>query len=87
MTSPTFPLSMAHSYVTRYEMRLLTYCLMPDHFHLLVRPQADGDLSEFMRWLTLTHTQPGMLITGRLAPAICIKAGSSHFRSSRTSIS
>jgi len=43
--------------VTRDEMRLLAYCLMPNHFHLLLWPRGDGDLSRFMRWLTLTHTQ------------------------------
>ena len=43
--------------VERYEMRLLAYCLMPNHWHLLVWPQADGDLSRFMAWVTLTHTQ------------------------------
>jgi len=30
---------------------------MPNHFHLLVWPREDGDLSRFMRWLTMTHTQ------------------------------
>jgi REP-associated tyrosine transposase len=43
--------------VARHDMRLLAYCLMPDHFQLLVWPREDGDLSQFMRWLTLTHTQ------------------------------
>jgi putative transposase len=43
--------------IERHEMRLLCYCLMPDHFHLVVWPSGDGDLSRFMRWLTLTHTQ------------------------------
>ncbi len=43
--------------VTRFDMRLLAYCLMPNHFHLLVWPRDDGDLSTFMRWLTMTHTQ------------------------------
>jgi putative transposase len=38
-------------------LRLLAFCLMPNHWHLVVWPQADGDLSEFMRWLTVTHTQ------------------------------
>jgi putative transposase len=41
----------------REEMRLLAYCLMPNHFHLVVWPRGDGDLSRFMRWLTMTHTQ------------------------------
>jgi putative transposase len=43
--------------VARYGMRLLAYGLMPNHFHLLLWPRADGDLSAFMRWLTMTHTQ------------------------------
>ncbi|WP_406694353.1 transposase [Singulisphaera sp. Ch08] len=43
--------------VTRYDMRLLAYCVMPNHFHLVLWPHADGDLSLFMRWLTMTHTQ------------------------------
>ncbi len=38
-------------------IRLLGYCLMPNHWHLLLWPAHDGDLSEFMRWLTVTHTQ------------------------------
>ncbi len=41
----------------RHDMRLLAYCLMPNHFHLLLWPRGDGDLSAFMRWLTVTHTQ------------------------------
>ena len=43
--------------VDRHVMRLLAYCVMPNHFHLVLWPRADGDLSRFMRWLTLTHTQ------------------------------
>jgi putative transposase len=38
-------------------MRLLAYCLMPNHWHLVVWPRADGELSKFSRYLTLTHTQ------------------------------
>ena len=41
----------------RVSMRLLAYCVMPNHWHLVVWPQQDGDLSRFMNWLTLTHTQ------------------------------
>lgn len=37
-------------------MRLLTYCLMPNHWHLLLWPQGDHDLAPFMQRLTLTHT-------------------------------
>jgi putative transposase len=41
----------------RVAMRTLGYCIMPNHWHLLLWPHQDGDLSEFMRWLTVTHTQ------------------------------
>ena len=37
--------------------RVLAYCLMPNHWHLVLWPHQDGDLSRFMGWLTLTHTQ------------------------------
>jgi len=43
--------------VERTRTRLLAYCVMPDHWHLLVWPRKDGELSQFVGWLTLTHTQ------------------------------
>ena len=41
----------------RLPVRLLGYCLMPNHWHLVLWPEKDGQLSEFMRLLTVTHTQ------------------------------
>lgn len=38
-------------------MRLLAYCLMPNHWHLVLYPYNDDELPQFMRWITLTHTQ------------------------------
>lgn len=43
--------------VERTGTRLLAYCLMPNHWHLVVLPIKDGELSRFTGWLTLTHTQ------------------------------
>jgi putative transposase len=43
--------------VERTETRLLAYCVMPNHWHLVVWPREDGELSRFVGWLTLTHTQ------------------------------
>ena len=43
--------------VARFETRLLAYCLMPNHWHLVVWPRKDGELSGLVGWLTLTHTQ------------------------------
>ena len=43
----------------RVAVRLLSFCLMPNHWHLILWPRRgqDDDLSQFMRWLTVTHTQ------------------------------
>jgi putative transposase len=38
-------------------MRILSYCIMPNHWHLVLYPVNDGDLQKFMGWLTLTHTR------------------------------
>jgi putative transposase len=41
----------------RTPMRLLAYCLMPNHFHLVLWPFADGDLSTYMGWLLTAHVR------------------------------
>ena len=67
--------------VKKYNMRLLAYCIMPKHWHLLLYPKKDGDLSLFMGWLTNTHTRrwhtlkgtigQGHLYQGRYKSFIC----------------
>src|SRR5512147_328084 len=41
----------------RMPMRILAWAVLPSHWHMVLWPRGDGDLSEFMRWLTVTHTQ------------------------------
>ncbi len=41
----------------RTPIRLLAYCLMPNHVHLVVWPQQDGDLSDYMMWLMTAHVR------------------------------
>lgn len=38
-------------------MRILAYCLMPNHWHLLLWPERDNDLGNFMQALTTTHVR------------------------------
>jgi putative transposase len=38
-------------------MRCFAYCLMPNHFHFVLRPFEDGDLSKFMFRFTTAHRQ------------------------------
>ena len=41
----------------RHSMRLLGFCLMPNHFHLVAWPREDGDLSRWMHWLSTSHVR------------------------------
>ena len=41
----------------RTPMPVAACCLMPNHFHLVVRPRADGDLSRWMQWLMTAHVR------------------------------
>ena len=36
--------------------RLLSYCVMPNHWHLVLWPREEGELTAFLRWLTHTHS-------------------------------
>jgi len=45
-------LRQASAHVT---MRLIGFCLMPNHFHLVLWPIEDGDLSTWMQWLLTSH--------------------------------
>ena len=36
-------------------IRVLAYCLMPNHWHLVLWPEKDDALSAYMHWLTTTH--------------------------------
>src|SRR5438309_2234837 len=39
-----------------HPIRLLGYCLMPNHWHFVLWPERDGELTAFLRWLTHTHS-------------------------------
>ncbi len=50
---------------------IAAYCLMPTHWHLLLWPRTDGELSEVMRWITVTHAQHWQ---GRIATRLGLKS-------------
>jgi len=41
----------------RDRMRVLSFVLMPNHWHLVLWPERDGQLSTWMQWLTVTHVR------------------------------
>lgn len=41
----------------RHPVHILAYCLLPDHFHLLLQPEKGEDLSRWMQWLMTSHVR------------------------------
>lgn len=41
----------------RVPIQIFAYSVMPNHWHMVLQPKNDGDLSRFIGWLTMTHTQ------------------------------
>ena len=41
----------------KHPIRLLSFCVMPNHWHFVLWPQDDHQLTDFLRWLAHTHTQ------------------------------
>jgi putative transposase len=41
----------------RFPIRLLAYYLMLNHWHMVLWPRKDGEVTAFLRWLTLTNSQ------------------------------
>lgn len=41
--------SLLQKYLQRYAVAVTAYCLMPNHYHLLVRQKQDGDIGGFLR--------------------------------------
>jgi putative transposase len=41
----------------RTGMRIIAYCLMRNHWHLLLWPHDDHAVSSFMQWVTTTHAR------------------------------
>ena len=41
----------------RHSMRILGYCLMRNHWHLVLWPRSGRDLSKFVGWISTTHVR------------------------------
>jgi putative transposase len=39
----------------RVQLRVFAVCLMPNHFHMVVRPDTAGDLADWFHWLLTSH--------------------------------
>jgi putative transposase len=41
----------------RLHLPLIAFCLMPNHIHLVVRPNGDSDVGKWLHWLCTTHAR------------------------------
>ena len=41
----------------RYSVKIFSYCLMPNHFHMVVMPDRGEDLSRWMQWLMTSQVR------------------------------
>ena len=39
----------------RHPLRILSYCILPKSWHFVVWPKADGQVTDYFRWLAHTH--------------------------------
>lgn len=41
----------------KFSVEILAYCLMPNHFHMLIMPSEANELSKYMQWLLTSHVR------------------------------
>ena len=61
-------LSLIAKKLSRHRIRIVAYCLMPNHFHLLLRPDLDETVPAFMTSLCGAYTQALNTQRGRRGP-------------------
>ena len=85
-----FLLRRIKEFLPEYAITFITYCLMPTHYHFLLRPEEDGSIGPFLQKLFNSYTQAfnkqekrsGTLFEGR-AKSILIDESSYLFHISR----
>src|SRR5580704_11380632 len=40
----------------KFPIEVFSYCVMPNHWHFVLRPAKEGQLTAFLRWMAHTHT-------------------------------
>jgi len=53
----SYCLRLMSKYKDKYSLSLIVYCLMPNHYHFVIRQDAENGISEFMRDVFNTYAQ------------------------------
>jgi putative transposase len=56
----------------KFPLDILAHCVMPNHWHFVLRPDRNRQLTDFLRWLAHTHTMRWHAhhhTAGRITPA------------------
>ena len=77
----TYLLHLLKKNYSRYAIDIVAYCLLPNHYHFLIKPNEDNNLSLFMKSLFGSYTQAlnkqqgreGPLFQGRFRPILVDK--------------
>jgi putative transposase len=47
-------------------VEVFAFCLMPNHWHLVLRPRGDADLSRFVGWVSNAHVRRRAMVAPHL---------------------
>src|SRR5947209_14106899 len=65
--------------LVKHPIRLLAYCVMPNHWHFVLWPETDEQLTEFLRCSPTRTRSAGTRTTTRPARPIFTRDASTHF--------
>lgn len=43
--------------LSKYKVKIFTFCIMPTHWHLVCEPLIDGEMGRFIKWISQVHAQ------------------------------
>ena len=60
-----FCIQLFAKYTSHYKISILAYCLMPNYYHLMIRQNEGGSISQFIQTVFNSYTQSVNTATGR----------------------
>lgn len=49
-------LGLVRKYSHRFKVKVIAYCLLPNHFHFALKPLMDGSIPKFMQGMGISYT-------------------------------